>query len=122
MCDVNASQLPLVIAALNHPHRLRVVRALREERKYVSALARELGVSRPLLYLHLERLEAAGLVTSSLELGESGKAVKWYELAAFDIRLTPAAVAAAADRVDVANREDDRGERPPSSPGKDAKG
>jgi predicted transcriptional regulator len=56
------------------------VAALRSGRRYVSALARELGISRPLLYLHLDRLEKAGLVGSSLELGTDGKAMKWYEL------------------------------------------
>jgi DNA-binding transcriptional ArsR family regulator len=89
-------RLPLVVAALDHPQRLKVIAALRHGRQYVSALARELRISRPLLYLHLERLEKAGLVTGSLELGGDGKAVKWYELEPFDIRLTPELVADAA--------------------------
>lgn len=89
-------RLPLVVAALDHPQRLRVIAALRHGRQYVSALARELRISRPLLYLHLERLEKAGLVTGSLELSPEGKAVKWFELEPFDIRLTPDLVAEAA--------------------------
>src|SRR5919198_5454757 len=89
-------RLPLVVAALDHPQRLKVIAALRGGRQYVSALARQLKISRPLLYLHLERLEKAGLVTGSLELGGDGKAVKWFELEPFDIRLTPDAVAEAA--------------------------
>jgi DNA-binding transcriptional ArsR family regulator len=89
-------RLPLVVAALDHPQRLNVIAALRHGRQYVSALARELRISRPLLYLHLERLEKAGLVTGSLELGGEGKAVKWYELVPFDFRLTPELVADAA--------------------------
>jgi DNA-binding transcriptional ArsR family regulator len=89
-------RLPLVVAALDHPQRLKVIAALRHGRQYVSALARELQISRPLLYLHLDRLEKAGLVTGSLELGGEGKAVKWYELEPFDIRLTPDVVADAA--------------------------
>jgi DNA-binding transcriptional ArsR family regulator len=90
------ARLPLVLAALDHPQRLRVIAALRPGRQYVSALARELRISRPLLYLHLDRLEKAGLVAGSLELGADGRAVKWYALRPFDIRLTPEAVAAAA--------------------------
>ena len=43
-------------------------------------------MSRPLLYMHLDRLEKAGLVTGQLELSEDGKAMKYYELAPFDIR------------------------------------
>lgn len=93
---VDPARLPLVIAALDHPQRLKVIAALRGGRQYVSALARELKISRPLLYLHLDRLEKAGLVSGSLELGGEGKAVKWYELEPFDIRLTPAVVAEAA--------------------------
>src|SRR5919197_2038284 len=90
------ARLPLVVAALDHPQRLKVIAALRSGRQYVSALARELRISRPLLYLHLERLEKAGLVTGSLELGDEGKAVKWFTLEPFDIRLTPDVVAEAA--------------------------
>ncbi len=91
------ARLPLIVAALDHPQRLRIISSLREGRWYVSALARELGISRPLLYLHLERLEAAGLVTGSLELGSHGRAVKWYELVPFEVRVTPEAVVAAVE-------------------------
>lgn len=112
----------LVIGALDHPLRLRALAALRGERKYVSALARELGISRPLLYLHLDRLEKAGLVASSLELGQDGKAVKWYELRPFDFRITPEVVAAAAAYAastgDRSTAEAAGGERP-SPAGKD---
>lgn len=92
---VTPARLPLVVAALDHPLRLRVIAALAVGRRYVSALARELGISRPLLYLHLDRLEKAGLVAGSLELGEDGKAVKWYELRPFELRITPEEVVAA---------------------------
>jgi DNA-binding transcriptional ArsR family regulator len=91
----DAVRLPLVLAALDHPQRLKVIAALRPGRQYVSALARQLAISRPLLYLHLDRLEKAGLVAGSLELSADGKAVKWYALQPFDVRLTPEAVAAA---------------------------
>ena len=37
--------------------------------------ARRLGTSR-LLYMHLDRLEKAGLVTGQLELSDDGKAMK----------------------------------------------
>ena len=55
------------------------------------------GVSRPLLHLHLQRLEAAGLIAGSLELSEDGKAMKYYEVTDFDLRLTAAALAEAAE-------------------------
>ena len=46
--------------------------------------------------MHLQRLEAAGLVSGQLELSEEGKAMKFFEVQPFDISLTPEAVAAAA--------------------------
>ncbi|GAA3769594.1 winged helix-turn-helix domain-containing protein [Plantactinospora mayteni] len=84
-----------VLATLANPHRLRVVAALVRERNYVSRLARQLGISRALLQVHLRKLEAAGLVSAQLELSEDGKAMKFYEVNQFDYRLTPDAVAAA---------------------------
>jgi DNA-binding transcriptional ArsR family regulator len=68
--------------------RMRVVAELSAGRVHVSELARRLGMSRPLLYMHLDRLEKAGLVTGQLELSEDGKAMKYYALAPFDIRVT----------------------------------
>lgn len=85
-----------MLAALANPHRLRIVAALGEERNYVSRLARELGMSRPLLHMHLQRLEAAGLVAGTLELSEDGKAMKYFAVTPFALTLTPAAIAAAA--------------------------
>ena len=46
--------------------------------------------------MHLQRLEAVGLVVGSLELSEDGKALKFYDVAHFDVHLTAATVAAAA--------------------------
>lgn len=84
-----------VLAALANPHRMRIVAALARERIYVSRLARELGISRALLQLHLRKLEAAGLVTAHLELSEDGKAMKFYEVTPFAVHLTPQAIATA---------------------------
>ncbi|CAL9522815.1 ArsR/SmtB family transcription factor [Streptomyces albus] len=89
-------ELLKILAALGNPHRMRIVAALAEGRNYVSGLAREIGMSRPLLYMHLQRLEAAGLVAGSLELSDSGKAMKFFEVTPFAYVLTPQAVAEAA--------------------------
>ena len=86
-----------MLAALSNPLRLRIVAKLAGGRDYVSRLAREIGVSRPLLHMHLQRLEAAGLIVGSLELSEDGKAMKYYEVADFDLHLNAATLAAAAD-------------------------
>lgn len=93
------------LAALANPHRLRIVAALAGGREYVSRLAREIGMSRPLLHMHLRRLEAAGLVSGTLELSEEGKAMKYYEVTPFAITVSPAAIAAAAESLSDAAKE-----------------
>jgi predicted transcriptional regulator len=83
----NGDELLLFLEALSNPHRLRIISILSKGKQYVSQLARELGMSRPLLYLHLQKLEEANLVSSDLELLESGKAAKYYMLNSFDLQL-----------------------------------
>jgi predicted transcriptional regulator len=91
----NGDELLAILAALANPHRLRIVAALASGgRNYVSQLARDLGISRPLL--HLQKLEDASLVTSKLELSQDGKALNYFEVRNFDFELTPAAIAKAA--------------------------
>jgi predicted transcriptional regulator len=91
-------QLLAMLSALANPHRLRVIAALSSDgRNYVSQLAREIGISRPLLHLHLQKLEEAGLVTSRLELSSDGKALNYFEVSNFGFELTPAAIAKAAN-------------------------
>jgi DNA-binding transcriptional ArsR family regulator len=93
----DGDRLLAMLAALSSPHRLRIVAALKTGgRNYVSQLARELGISRPLLHLHLHKLEDAGLVTSQLELSADGKALNFFEVADFLVELSPAAIALAA--------------------------
>ena len=94
--EPTGDELLRMLAALANPHRLRIVGVLAGGRQYVSRLARQIGMSRPLLHMHLQRLEAAGLVSGSLELSEDGKAMKFYEVTPFAVGLTPALVAAAA--------------------------
>ncbi len=85
-----------MLATLANPHRLRVVAALAGERNYVSRLARDLGISRALLQVHLRKLEAAGLVSASVEVSADGKAMKFYEVAPFALHLTPETIRIAA--------------------------
>lgn len=89
----NGNNLLLILEALSNPYRLRIIASLKDRRKYVSELAREIGISRPLLYLHLQRLEGADLVSGSLELSNDGKAMKFYELTDFNIPLSPETIA-----------------------------
>jgi len=93
----DGDRLLAALAALANPHRLRIIAALRKNgRNYISQLAREIGISRPLLHLHLHRLEDAALVTSKLELSQDGKALNYFDVTEFVFHLTPATVADAA--------------------------
>ncbi|MBB4913970.1 ArsR/SmtB family transcription factor [Streptosporangium saharense] len=74
--------------AVGHPQRLRIIAELSSGRLHVSELARRLGISRPLLYMHLQRLEEAGMVTGELELSPEGKAMKFHELVPFRVHVT----------------------------------
>lgn len=94
--EMTGDALLKVLATLANPHRIRVVAALAGERNYVSQLARDLGISRALLQVHLRKLEAAGLVSASVEVSEDGKAMKFYEVAPFALNLTPEAIRTAA--------------------------
>lgn len=79
--------LPL-FDALSHPVRIKIIGILAEERRYVSELARLVNISRPLLYMHLKKLENARLLTSTMEISPSGKAMKYYALADFKLQIT----------------------------------
>lgn len=92
----DGDDLLLALSALASAHRLRIIAALAGRRQYVSQLAREIGLSRPLLHMHLQRLEAAGMVSSKLELSSDGKAMKFYEVTEFALRITPEVIAEAA--------------------------
>lgn len=92
---ITEAELLAVLTAVANPIRLRIVAELTDGRIHVSELARRLGISRPLLYMHLDRLEKAGLITGQLELSEDGKAMKYFALAPFEVRLTAAEITAA---------------------------
>jgi DNA-binding transcriptional ArsR family regulator len=94
--ELTGDDLARVLAALANPHRLRILAVLARGSVHVSQLARDVKLSRPLVHVHLQRLEAAGLVTGRLELSEEGRALKLFEIRPFALRLTPEAIARAA--------------------------
>jgi predicted transcriptional regulator len=100
---MTGDELLRVLATLANPHRLRVVSALAHERNYVSRLARDLGISRALLQVHLRKLEAAGLVSATIEVSEDGKAMKFYQVTPFSLHLTPAAIMTATRTLGAAS-------------------
>ncbi len=89
-------RLLAILSALANPHRLRIVAALVRGPVHVSQLARDVHISRPLAYLHLRKLEDAGLVRGRHEVSDDGKAMKIFEAVEFDLLVTPELVALAA--------------------------
>ncbi len=70
-------------------------------------------MSRPLLYMHLDKLEKAGLVSGRLELSEDGKAMKYFELVPFELRVTAETVIsalAADDKQEALKTEESKDE------------
>lgn len=88
-----------LFSALSHPQRIRILATLARGRRYVSELAREVGLSRPLLYMHLQRLEGVGLIAGSLEVSTEGKAMKFFSAVPFAFQVSLAQVAAAATSI-----------------------
>ena len=105
---LTGDQILTALAALANPHRLRVLALLQAAgRTYVSRLARDMGISRPLLHLHLRKLEEAGLVASRLELSGDGKALNYFEVTAFSFALTPSTIAEAVKTLTVTSTRPD---------------
>ncbi|MGC1547909.1 MAG: winged helix-turn-helix domain-containing protein [Rhodanobacter sp.] len=75
------------LAAIASPQRMRILAMLADENLHVSELARRLGMSRPLLYMHLTKLEEAGYVSGRLELSDDGKAMKYFTLKPFKLTI-----------------------------------
>lgn len=91
-----SEKMLLSIQALAHPARLWIVAQLSDGRRaYVSELAREAQISRPLMKMHLRKLEAAELVVSQFETAQSGKAANFYEIVPFALAIDPQSIAQA---------------------------
>jgi len=105
--ELTGDELVRVLATLASPHRLRVLAALSSGRNYVSGLARDLGISRALLQVHLKKLEQARLVSSEIKVSADGKAMKFYHVNAFALDLTPQSVTAAV--ATLASNDSDSG-------------
>jgi predicted transcriptional regulator len=83
------------LGAIASEQRMRILASLADGAVHVSELARQLGMSRPLLYMHLAKLEEAGFVSGKLELSTDGKAFKYFEIKPFNITIDINAIRAA---------------------------
>ena len=101
------NQFLLMLSALANPHRLRILAALSQRQAYVSELARELKIGRPLLHMHLQTLEKAGLVVGRHEVSADGKALRYYEVTDFVERLTPERIIEAVKTLKIEHNQDE---------------
>jgi DNA-binding transcriptional ArsR family regulator len=104
----SGDQFLLILSALANPQRLRILAALSEHQVYVSELARELQISRPLLHMHLNRLEAAGLITGRHEISADGKALRYFKVVNFDEQLSPQRISEAVKTLSLETENDEK--------------
>jgi len=78
-----------VLKVLSVELRLQILVLLSERPRYAYELARELGISYPLVHLHLRALERAGLIVSEYEVAEGGKLRRYYRVKDFRIEISP---------------------------------
>ena len=74
---------------------MRILSTIASEQLHVSEIARRVGMSRALLYMHLAKLEEAGFVTGHHELTDDGKALKLFTAVPFESTIDLAALVAA---------------------------
>jgi predicted transcriptional regulator len=88
MSEIN--ELAKQLDALGHPLRLKIIATLIEKEKYLNEIANTIGISRALAKIHLKKLEKAGIVKSRIVTAkDEAKALRYYQLKTFDIRVTP---------------------------------
>ncbi len=88
MSEIN--ELAKKLDALGHPLRLKIIATLTNGEMYLNEIANHNGVSRALAKIHLIKLEKAGIVASRIVTApDEAKALRYYELKNFDIRVSP---------------------------------
>lgn len=86
---VDKKSLAELLNALGNEHSLTIMAVLAGGECYVSELAKSVGISRPLLYLHLKKLENAGLVESEIRhFEEPPYTKKFYKAKNFELVLS----------------------------------
>lgn len=100
MVSEEAKDLPLAtrLAAIGSEPRLTILAELAAGPLHVSELARRVGMSRQLLYLHLAKLEQSGYVHGTAGATDDGQAVKLYRLEDFRLVIDIAAILGSRER------------------------
>ena len=78
------------LSALGHNYRLKILTSLTDGEKYLSEIAKEVGISRALAKVHLNKLLKADLVeTRTVLLEDEARALRYYKIKDFHIKLSP---------------------------------
>ena len=86
---MDKQRLAAILDALGNEHSLTIISILADGERYGSELAKEVGISRPLLYLHLKKLETVGLVESEIRhFEEPPYTKKFYKAKNFELKLS----------------------------------
>ena len=86
---MDKKSLAQLLDALGNEHSLKIISILASGECFVSELAKMVGISRPLLYLHLKKLENAGLVESEIRhFEEPPYTKKFYRAKNFELILS----------------------------------
>lgn len=86
---MDKKSLAEMLNALGNEHSLTILAILAKSECYVSELAKEVGISRPLLYLHLKKLENVDLVESEIRhFEEPPYTKKFYKAKNFELVLS----------------------------------
>ncbi len=86
---MDKESLVQILDALGNEHSLKIMSILANGECFVSELAKMVGISRPLLYLHLKKLENAGLVESEIRhFEEPPYTKKFYRAKNFELKLS----------------------------------
>lgn len=86
---MDKKSLAQLLDALGNEHSLKIMGILASGECFVSELAKMVGISRPLLYLHLKKLENAGLVESEIRhFEEPPYTKKFYKAKNFELILS----------------------------------
>ena len=82
-------RLRTVLNALRNEHRLKILAMLSERPMHVYELAKRLGISYPLAYMHVAALERAGRIEGEYVAAGGRRQRRVYRVVPFEIVLTP---------------------------------
>ncbi|MFP3257265.1 MAG: winged helix-turn-helix domain-containing protein [Candidatus Nanopusillus acidilobi] len=86
----NLEWLIKTMKVLSNPVRLKIIASLQREPKHIYALAKELGLSYPLVHLYLQSLEDLGIVKGRIDESKvDERERKIYSVVPFQISITP---------------------------------